>query len=152
MRASACSVFALCLLVVYADGQFGPTGQPVHVNDGNFSHRDHMKLELHPWSGLCETLDNAAALFLNYPLTQLEWRVLDVKDVYVKLSCVIWNRSANIFFCDEVSRFSSGHSVINDGSICQFFLVFYCITTHKEAVMPQHRSVKSNKRLHASEN
>ncbi|TNN04464.1 hypothetical protein fugu_001493 [Takifugu bimaculatus] len=49
MRASAC-VFALCL-VVYADGQFGPTGQPVHVNDGNFSGRDHMKVELHPWSG-----------------------------------------------------------------------------------------------------
>lgn len=71
MRASAGSVFALILLV-HADGRFGPSGQPVHVNGGNFSDRDHMKLELHPWSGLCETLDNEAAPFLNYALTRLE--------------------------------------------------------------------------------
>lgn len=70
MRPSACSVFALCLLVVYVDGQFSPTGQPVHVNDGNFSDRDPMKLELQPWSGLCETLDNKAAPFINCPRTQ----------------------------------------------------------------------------------
>ncbi|CAF98971.1 unnamed protein product [Tetraodon nigroviridis] len=47
MRPSVCSVFALCLLV-YVDGRFGPAGQPVHVNDGNFSHRDLMKPEPSP--------------------------------------------------------------------------------------------------------
>ena len=46
-----------------AKGAFTPPGPPLHINDGNFSDRDHMKQEafqnqqvLLPLSGLCVTI------------------------------------------------------------------------------------------------
>lgn len=63
MRPSVGPLVALCVVVVYrvgqASGQLTAAGQTVHIKDGNFSKRDHIKQESiqdqadpHPWSGL----------------------------------------------------------------------------------------------------
>ncbi|KAM9347674.1 protein FAM171B-like [Symphorus nematophorus] len=36
---------SICCEDVRAPGEFTPTGHPLHINDGNFSERDHMKQE-----------------------------------------------------------------------------------------------------------
>lgn len=117
MRPFACSVFALCLLLVYVDGQFSPTGQPVHVNDGNFSDRYLTKLEpsqhrapLHPWSGSCEPLHNS--------IPQLEMRYCYIIYCYIKLITQIYF----ILFFFLVMGSPTGRFMINGGSICQFLL------------------------------